>query len=182
MGDYFKPPRRKIGLLTLVSACVFAGGWMRSQWAVDHVYFVPDHQTLHIIYSCPIGIGWNRGQETVDFPHFGPPTGLRSLSSATLTPSSLSYAFPFGWAKEWDQQWLGFRWGNFSISSTPPSPPSVVEVQLWIIPYWSIVAPLTALAAYLLFKPPRAINLPTSLEHDKHSSMASTAGTATDRC
>ena len=31
MGDYFKPWRRKIGVATLVMACVFAAGWVNGQ-------------------------------------------------------------------------------------------------------------------------------------------------------
>ena len=30
MGDLFRPRRRKIGAVTLVVACVFAAGWIRS--------------------------------------------------------------------------------------------------------------------------------------------------------
>ncbi len=30
MGDYFKPWQRKIGVVTLVTACVFMAGWARS--------------------------------------------------------------------------------------------------------------------------------------------------------
>ena len=36
MPTYFKPLRRKIGVVTLVIACVFAMGWVRSRLIVDH--------------------------------------------------------------------------------------------------------------------------------------------------
>ena len=35
MGDYFHGWRRKIGVVTLVMACVFAAGWVRSHWIAD---------------------------------------------------------------------------------------------------------------------------------------------------
>jgi hypothetical protein len=35
MGDYFKPWRRTIGVLTLLMACVFAGAWVRSLIVCD---------------------------------------------------------------------------------------------------------------------------------------------------
>ena len=41
MGDYFKLWRRKIGVVTLVVACVFAVGWVRSQFVEDGIYFCP---------------------------------------------------------------------------------------------------------------------------------------------
>jgi hypothetical protein len=34
-GDYFRPWRRKIGVMTLVMACVFAAGWVRSSVRFD---------------------------------------------------------------------------------------------------------------------------------------------------
>ena len=35
MGEFFKPWRRKLGIVTLVLACVFMGGWVRSYSAHD---------------------------------------------------------------------------------------------------------------------------------------------------
>lgn len=36
MGEsFFKPWRRKLGLLTLLMACVFAAGWVRSRFSED---------------------------------------------------------------------------------------------------------------------------------------------------
>lgn len=39
---YFKPMRPKIGVLTLVMACVFAGGWVRSFTLTDAIFWDPD--------------------------------------------------------------------------------------------------------------------------------------------
>src|SRR6478736_6446220 len=37
MGEYFKPLRRKIGVLTLAMACLFTAGWIRSQTICDGI-------------------------------------------------------------------------------------------------------------------------------------------------
>ena len=37
MGDYFKPWRRKIGCVTLVLACLFMAGWVRSSFFIEGV-------------------------------------------------------------------------------------------------------------------------------------------------
>lgn len=37
---YFKPLRRKIGVIALVMACVFAMGWVRSISVLDEVGFI----------------------------------------------------------------------------------------------------------------------------------------------
>ena len=36
MGDYLSPWQRKVGVLTLALACVFAAGWVRSLVVEDH--------------------------------------------------------------------------------------------------------------------------------------------------
>jgi hypothetical protein len=38
MGSYFKPLRRKVGIVALVLACVFTAGWVRSRYYVDWRY------------------------------------------------------------------------------------------------------------------------------------------------
>lgn len=43
MGSYFKPLRRKIGVLTLGLACVFAGCWVRSVIVGDLFEFTTKH-------------------------------------------------------------------------------------------------------------------------------------------
>src|SRR4051794_40257879 len=39
MGEFFKPWRRRIGVVTLLMALVFMGGWLRSHSFVDYVVF-----------------------------------------------------------------------------------------------------------------------------------------------
>ena len=50
MGDYFRSWRRKIGVVTLGMACVFAGGWVRSFIIADSV-IVPYITSLHFLDS-----------------------------------------------------------------------------------------------------------------------------------
>ena len=46
MGGYFKPWWRKMGVLTLVMACMFAAGWVRSIYVADQKLLV-ETNTLH---------------------------------------------------------------------------------------------------------------------------------------
>jgi len=39
MGSYFKPWRRKFGVVTLVMACVFAGGWVKTLTRYEEMSF-----------------------------------------------------------------------------------------------------------------------------------------------
>src|SRR6266700_4979357 len=48
MGDYFKPWRRKLGVVTLLLACVFVAGWVRSLSTFDSIAFA-NVGRLHIV-------------------------------------------------------------------------------------------------------------------------------------
>lgn len=41
--------RRKFGAVTLLLACVFVAGWVRSQWAVDQVV-IPGHDKMNTYF------------------------------------------------------------------------------------------------------------------------------------
>ena len=49
MGDFFKPWRRKIGVVTLVFACLVAGGWVRSL-TVREVISIPLQDSEEIFF------------------------------------------------------------------------------------------------------------------------------------
>lgn len=127
MWSYFKPLRRKIGVVTLVVACVFMAGWVRSQFAYDTVYNVIDGNTFLI--SCPTGFGG--GTLGVQLPASSPKfQWLTSTDSETLKcKGHLATPFAFRHVQE----------------------KSVVV----IIRYYTIVIPLTALSSWLLLSRPR---------------------------
>src|SRR6476619_2545374 len=50
MGTYFKPLRRKLGVLTLVMALLFMAGWIRSYCRQDTIDFCP-RQSLFCVAS-----------------------------------------------------------------------------------------------------------------------------------
>ena len=49
MGEFFKGWRRKVGCVTLVMACVFAAGWVRSLAIFDVVSFNQKDATHRVI-------------------------------------------------------------------------------------------------------------------------------------
>src|SRR5580658_9234756 len=51
MHDFFKPWRRKIGVVTLVLACVFAAGLVRSHATTDRISLYPSDKTIAIVQS-----------------------------------------------------------------------------------------------------------------------------------
>src|SRR5947208_128170 len=58
LGSYFKPLRKKIGVGTLVMACLFAMGWVRSLTVEDEVYFPSGKMMPVLAYSSHGYIVW----------------------------------------------------------------------------------------------------------------------------
>lgn len=58
---------------------------------------------------------------------------------------------PFRWSTAgWHARWGGFQFAEATIN-----PPDVGKLAIWIIPYWSLVIPLTVFSAGLILWRPR---------------------------
>ena len=138
MGDIFKGWRRKIGVLTLVLACAFMIGWVRSvfcedvltlinfprQWAVDSLsghfgLFTWENPEDRFRFA-PI-IHWDR------FPMFPAHESVTEELIQSAVNNSSGY------------------FGRDVVSHT------IISI---VVPYWSIVLSLTALSAFLLLAKP----------------------------
>ena len=145
MGDYFKPLRRKIGVMMLLVACVFAAGWMRSQFIQDSVSCSFGGATDHAIFSVDrhiaisIQYGTNR-----DLPFVWPRWN-------TLSETDIEEFFSYpDFSKHPDISW---KWRSFCFS--------MMKIEwsgsssfTWVIPYWAIISPLILLSAWLLLSKP----------------------------
>jgi len=143
MGDFFKGWRRKIGVVTLLMALVAMGGWIRSQFIGDSMWFDNTFGRLHfglastqsdILIASSIDDG---SQLRSSFPKF-------ATTEADGFQENLDRQF------EWHWRVLGFGHGESIRGLRSPR-----GFQIWAIPYWSIVIPLTLLTAYLLLAKPR---------------------------
>ena len=75
MGEYFKPWRRKIGVVTLVMACVFAGAWVRSILVHDVIRIGPGNVECIIVSHAgifSIWVGPDSPKPTSSWKIFGP--------------------------------------------------------------------------------------------------------------
>ena len=149
MRDVFKTWRREIGVVTLFMACAFAGGWIRSLATFDVINCPLGNKNAIAIASWKdafaIRIGWDnddpweelRWDERDDFGY--------------NDPESTNYRFkqpiPDG-AGCFVNWWLLGCGGGIGV--TPLNQRSYCGMLFMIIPYWSIVIPLTLLSAYLL--------------------------------
>jgi hypothetical protein len=147
MGRYFKPLRRKIGVITLVMACTFAAGWIRSLSLVDYAG-----------WDCSF-TGYDLKSERGQLWFFYTTRTERRnwaylLDSERISPRINTARLPFLQSNlDWRWDWLGF---HFSSEVSP-----TVQHRYFIVPYWFIVVPLTVLSAWLILSKPRTKSEPS---------------------
>ena len=144
MGDFFKPWRRKIGVVTLSMALVATVGWVRSLSRSD-VFSIPsaEHQS-EILHSGGNFIAWvtyfrDHPSNEPSFPEWNtfPYSEKNKIHNAHETVGI-----------NWKWRVLGFGYGTLETKNA-------TRVIFRIVPYWSITILLTTLAAFLLLSKPR---------------------------
>ena len=151
MHTFYRGWRRKLGCVALVMACAFTAGWVRSRTANDYV-IMPTNSAGYFVGSDSLGLCWIKS-ENLDYPEvwyelYGP-----GVSLEFNTP----YQRPIDHNAETTcSQWLGFQ--AIQINS------NILRVRdrkvKLVLPYWSVVLPLTLLSAYLLLSRPRPVKPP----------------------
>jgi hypothetical protein len=136
MGDYFKPWRRKIGVVTLVMACVFTAAWVRSQTLRDRISL-----GKHSVQSYSGGVAWMQY--------------TRFIQATLSIDTDLVEHYRNDEAKI-DKQLRWWRCGfeNYEQEYHIATMGTGV-VLVWRVLYWPIVIPLTLLSAFLLLSKPR---------------------------
>ena len=170
MQSYFRPWRRKVGVVMLALACVVMVGWARSLVVVDEIQVFVGRNTAHQLISSEHGLVWVSTWGEITDPQGNALVCARVLhqphSWTFFEPSRMIYwertsAFKcaqegsvFGYNLEksfrdirWNWKWMGFCCGT---EINGPERAFVVTV-----PYWSIVIPLILLSAWALFSKPR---------------------------
>lgn len=152
MGEFFHGWRRKAGCVTLMMACVLMCGWIRSFVGREYALFLCDNDTTNRLVSFNGKIDWER------FHQEGPKRLSRSQFSdaETILENDKKRDCELKWT------FLGFGRGEYRSelldlfkSSNPHLPFESLTQSVWIIPYWSVVLPLTLLSAYLILWKPR---------------------------
>jgi hypothetical protein len=165
MGEFFKGWRRKIGIVTLLMALVGMAGWVRGGLSVDFVWY-PTAKFGYSIESLHGLVRLTRGTPVAS----GMPVqfGSESLSlSPHLKFDDYGKPLPFDPREkldiEWQSNWFAFSFGTAKIKG------SIAKIEMFLIPYWSIVIPMTVLSAYLLLTKSRKATpnkIPESLQND----------------
>ena len=127
MPEFFRGWKRKTGVATLEIACVFVARWIRSGIYSDGTHFSVWFTTRIVIGSAEQSIALG----TMPADDWGIPEFFSNIDE------------PFHQIVDWDWQWCGFGSGHVPSGA-----------YLWVLPYWSIVVPLTLLSGYLLLSRP----------------------------
>ena len=145
MGEFLKGWRRKVGCVTLVMALAFTMGWVRSV-SVSEGAVIQFPAWTHFLISTGGHFSW-----MANFP-----------ASDRPVEETVDHSFVYAEIEwKWRCRWHGIDIGEGHLMGFP--------LKAWVIPYWSIVIPLTLLSAYLLLsKPhnstPKKITEPTASE------------------
>jgi hypothetical protein len=151
MPDYFKPWRRKIGMVTLAMACVFMMGWVRSFQIFD-VFDIPGGNVYNQILSCNSSLVWqSTGSHFANNFTFDWRTEHAQGFLTIAKHSELCKLRNHVDQMECRFNWMGFASFDRLQTGINAKPWKVV----WFVPYWSIVIPLTLLSAWSLLSKPR---------------------------
>jgi hypothetical protein len=173
MRDFFKPWRRKAGCVTLVMACLFAAGWVRSRSFHDtFTHGVVAQKMTYGLTSCPLGISlvkseWgereknDHGVADLTYPDFTDVDTIIIPSWWNCNRIGPNDDFHQGFflfqSIDWRWKFCGIDFGQTHNHHDP-----IFRRKYWLFPYWSIVLPLTLLSAYLLLSKPRPPKPPES--------------------
>jgi len=137
MPTYFKPWRRKIGVMTQVIACVFAAAWVRSFVANDSIGFpVQKHTTVGLMSARGALIWCIQYHESIG-------------STWKLTK----------WTTRTDPVDVdGISWIGIVGRVHPCQRTSGVESVILVTPYWSFIVSLFLLSCYLLESNPKPLD------------------------
>ncbi len=157
MGELFKPWRRKIGMMTLVTACFLMVGWFRSQSRFEYLYFSFGNVSYGVT-SMHSGLDFSRMVEL-------DPTTVSNFIDYKSVELFIKPTDPFNgtpWSKDfefdWRWDWAGFHLGEGQYTNR--------RDQDCMIPYWAIVIPLTLFSAFLLLTRTRKSS-PTNMAETK---------------
>lgn len=165
MREFFKGWRRNAGYGLLVVACAMTGMWMRSRIMRDELR-IPGLEGQ--VESALNSIRWSRTVELKGEPRSKniPAKSLNLSSERIHTFETLG-----GRAIPDDCDIMPATWQFCGISYAHAATPWTygpfgrgVLLRLWIVPYWTVVLPLTLLSAFLILWKPRKRSLSPQTE------------------
>lgn len=143
MNSYFKPLRRKVGVLTMLLAYGFAMAWVRSLRQLDQFVIPTSDRYYYVLlnYGGKLELEMYRN----DSPKLGAKDFQSFMSRATQYRWVPGQFHPIARSGQ-----SGFR--NLVQSMRPSRRANALRID-WVVryvPYWAIVLPLTLISVWLL--------------------------------
>ncbi len=133
MDEFFKGWRRKAGLVTLAMALLLMAGWMRSAILMDVIIIACGKET-HIAQSLEGELSWRW------LVNIAPQQSSAEWHTLKDAPLYLRFSTATSLTTERQLKWCGFDFGTTAEN----------DGSWGIVPYWSLVLPLTLLSAWLI--------------------------------
>ncbi|HEY4261206.1 MAG TPA: hypothetical protein VGM98_13660 [Schlesneria sp.] len=146
--------RRKLGVLTLLLACLFFVMYLRSRVVADGVAAVPSTHQQEWYYSADGFLGWQSYETTLAGYT---PSPWFSYGTIPIKPGEFFDPDSPG-DVQWRSRWFGGGIGEFPTETVRTvSGSGTVAITLRYISYWCFIVPLTALSAYLILSQPQKL-------------------------
>ena len=144
MGEFFRGWRRKVGVVTLLMACVLMAGWIRSLTHFEGVSLPVERMPNHFFVSWDSSLVWLTENAGVTGPY--PRFKSRSITGV----DDRIFESPHF---QWRWKYCGFGSGvgvdEIKVGNR------IEQNTLTVVPYWSVTIPLTLITAFLLLSKPR---------------------------
>lgn len=153
MGGYFHGWKRRIGILTLLMACVITAGWVRNSFFIESILVAFGRTSAAWLWSSDSALCLETHQidddvQLDDFPVFPQFFSRnRNFSEDSIWRNIEDPLFLL------HRKWCGF---GFDVNDD-----STIRT---VVPYWSLVLPTTLLSAWLLLSKPRQSTSKTIIE------------------
>lgn len=140
MREFFRGWRRKLGVVTLGLALLVMGWWIRSLYSTDGMTISCEKEcTLYQLVSIDSSLAWKHSDwsanRSIPIIPLWETVEAFKLDEVVLSPGTVRF------------RW----WGFYIVDLVFPER----TTRWWIVPYWSIVIPLTLLSAFLLLSTPQ---------------------------
>lgn len=160
MRDFFRPFRRKLGVLVLAMACLLMVGWVRSLKGTEATSFALGRHSLVQLKSTDgtLVVQKNDSAFPIDLVPGQTDDFLLVRAAESLLQGPRDIVFSFDEEDDWSTTHteyrsffhrFGFRIGCLDNKTYS------VQACICAFPYWSLVLPLSLLSASLLLSKPR---------------------------
>lgn len=142
MWEFVHGWRRKAGCVSLVMACLTCAAWVRSISVIDNFY-IPQRDSFYSLESVAGTFRVSRfTPRMLEIPfQWNSNENIRTARIEPWWEASVEWSWDFG----------DFHAGVATIQVNRDE----MRYRLWMIPYWSVILPLTVLSVYLILWKPR---------------------------